>query len=504
MSQPSSNDVSTPVASGGIRRPSLIDSLAPVVVLILFLTTSYWLYGDKAAQGPNQVALGFCALIASGIAWKNGVPWSGLRQATIDGVAVGLSAIFILLAVGALIGTWALSGTIVTMVYYGLQILSPHYFYASTALICAGVAVGIGSSWTVAGTIGIGLIGVATNMGLSPAITAGAVISGAYFGDKTSPLSDTVNLATAAAGSDLFEHIRETLWTSVPALALSVVGFALLGRPGDFDASVMLSGLSQHSVITPWALSPLVLVFGLAVLRVPPFVTIFAGALFGGVLAIVFNAHQVTAFAQDASLPGPLAMLKGVWSAMANGYVTNTGQPDLDRLLSRGGMVSMLNTVWLILTALAFGAVLEHAGMLNRLIEPVVGGVRSTVGLIVAVVATCTGVNVIASDQYIAIVLPARMFRVEFDRRGLRPVALSRAVGDSGSVTSPLIPWNSCGAYMAAALGVSTLSYAGFAFFCLLNPLATVAIALFGFRLRRTEQAIPVGPGQTEDKTPAD
>jgi len=322
--------VSPPGAADRIRAPSLVDACIPVAALIVLLATSYLLFGEKAAQGPNQVALVFCGLIASGVAVKNGMPWSGLRQAVIDGVASALSAIFILLAVGALIGTWALSGTIVAMVYYGLEMLSPHYFYASAAAICAVVAVGIGSSWTVAGTIGIGLIGVAANMGLSPAITAGAVISGAYFGDKTSPLSDTVNLAAASAGSDLYEHIRESLWTSVPALVLSLIGFALLGRPGNFDASTTLSGLSQHFVITPWALSPIVLVFGLAVLRFPPFVTIFAGALFGGVLAVVFNAHQVAAFAQSTTLPAPLALLKGIWSALGE-RLRRTHQRAADR-----------------------------------------------------------------------------------------------------------------------------------------------------------------------------
>jgi NhaC family Na+:H+ antiporter len=479
--------------------PSLIDACIPVAALIMFLATSYLLYGDKASQGPNQVALGFCALIASGIAVKNGMPWSGIRQATVDGVAAGLSAIFILLAVGSLIGTWALSSTIVTMVYYGLEVLSPHYFYASTALICAVIAVGIGSSWTVAGTIGIGLIGVATNMGLSPAITAGAVISGAYFGDKASPLSDTVNLAVASAGSDLFEHTRESLWTSVPALAVAVVFFALLGRPGEFDAATTMSSITQHFTVTPWALLPLVLVFGLAVLRVPPFVTIFAGALFGGVLAIVFNPQKVIAFAQDPALPEPLALLKGIWSALANGYISNTGEADIDRLLSRGGMGSMLNTIWLIMTALAFGAVLEHAGMLTRLIEPIVGRVRRIGSLVTAVVASCIGLNLIASDQYIAVVLPARMFRVQFERRGLRPVALSRAVGDSGSVTSPLIPWNSCGAYMAVTLGVPTLSYAGFTFFCLLNPLASIAIAMLGFHMRVVQKPASSNQGSPSD-----
>jgi Na+:H+ antiporter, NhaC family len=487
-------DVPQPTPADHIRTPSLIDACIPAVALIALLAVSYFLYGEKAAQGPNQIALLFCGLIGAGVAVKNGVSWSGIRQAVIDGIASALSAIFILLAVGALIGTWALSGTIVTMVYYGLQVLSPHYFYASAALICAAVATGVGSSWTVAGTIGIGLIGIANSMGLSPAITAGAIISGAYFGDKASPLSDTVNLAAAGAGADLFQHTRESLWTSAPALAVALVGFALLGQPGDFDASRLLSGLSQHFIVTPWALLPLVLVFGLAILRFPPFVTIFAGALLGGALAMIFNASQVIAFAQDPALPRPFALLKGIWSALATGYVSNTGEAEIDKLLSRGGMESMLNTVWLILTALAFGAVLEHAGLLNRLTEAVMRAVHSVGSLVTAVVATCIGLNVIASDQYIAIVLPARMFRIEFERRGLLPVALSRAVGDSATVTSPLIPWNSCGAYMAATLGVPTLSYAGFAFFSLLNPVATIAIALLGFRMRRPETAGDLGP----------
>ena len=483
------------------RQPSVLDAFAPMAVLIVLLAASYLLYGDKASLGPNQIALIFSSLAAVAVAVKNGVPWSDLRQATVDGVSSGLSAIFILLAVGALIGTWALSGTIVTMVYYGLELLSPNYFYASTALICAAVALGIGSSWTVAGTIGIGLMGVAASMGLSPAITAGAIISGAYFGDKASPLSDTVNLATASAGSELFEHIRLTLWTSLPSLLIAVIGFGLLGRPGDYAATSTLSGLSDHFNISPWALTPLVFVFALAVLRVPPFVTIFAGAVLGGVVAVALNAHQVIAFAGDPSLPAPIAALKGIWSALATGYVSKTGDKDIDVLLTRGGMESMLNTVWLILTALAFGAIVEHAGLLSRLIDPIARRARSTGMLVVAVVGSCIGLNIVASDQYIAIVLPARMFRAEFARRGLRPVALSRAVGDSGSVTSPLIPWNSCGAYMSAALGVPTVTYAAFAFFSILNPLATIVIAFLGIHMKQPSLDPPASAQNNEGVT---
>ncbi len=473
------------------RQPSLADAVLAVGTLIALLALSYYLFGDRASSGPNQVALLFCAIIAAGIAYKNGMSWAGIRQATIDGVATSLAAIGILLAVGALIGTWAMSGTISAMVYYGLKILSPDYFYATTAIICAVVGFSIGSSWTVAGTIGIGMMGIAVSMNLSPAITAGAVISGAYFGDKASPLSDTANLATAAAGSEIFAHIRESLWTSVPSLLLAIVLFSLFGAPGDFDASAVLARLESSQVISLWAFAPLLVVLGLAIVRFPPMVTIFAGALAGGVLALLLNPEGVRAFAAAPELPHAFALLKGVWSALATGYSGNSGDPALDQLLTRGGMSSMMTTVWLIMTALALGASVEHAGILNRLIGPVIRKVKSIGALVISLVLTCIGANVLTSDQYIAVVLPGRMFRAEFARRGLAPVMLSRVVGDSATVTSPLIPWNSCGAYMAAALGISTLSFAPFCFFNLLNPLVTIVFTVVGLRVVRSASRPP-------------
>jgi NhaC family Na+:H+ antiporter len=480
------------------RKPSLTDALLPVGALIILLGLSYYLFGDSASAGPNQIALLFCGLIAAGIAVKNGMPWSGIRQATIDGIASGLAAILILLAVGALIGTWALSGTIVTMVAYGVKVLSPDYFYLTSALICAAVAMCIGSSWTVAGTIGIGLMGIADAAGLSPALTAGAVISGAYFGDKASPLSDTVNLAAAASGSEVFAHIRESLWTSLPSLAAALILFYLLGRPGDFDPTAMLAGLEGQFIVSGWTLLPLVLVLVLAILRLPPFVTIFAGALLGGAVAAALNGDAVAALAADPTLFRPLALLKGVWAALATGYEAHTGDQALDQLLSRGGMESMLGTVWLIITALAFGAVVEHAGLLERLIQPIRQRATSAGALVAAVVGTCVSANVVTSDQYIAIVLPGCMFRAEFERRGLVPVVLSRTVGDSATVTSPLVPWNSCGAYMAVTLGVPTLAFAGFSFFNLINPVVTVGFALLGLRMIREPSSPDTAVGRPE------
>jgi len=454
-------------------------------MLIVSLSASYYLFHDKAAYGPNQVALLLCGAVAAAIGYKNGLAWENIRQAVINGVGTGIGAIGILLAVGALIGTWALSGTIVAMVYYGLQILNPNYFYATSALICAAIAFSIGSSWTTAGTIGIGLMGIAGSMDLSPEITAGAVISGAYFGDKASPLSDTANLATAAAGSQLFAHIRESLWTSIPALALAVLGFWLLGKPGDFDASGTLLAIRQHVEVSPWNFLPLVLVLILAVLRFPPMMAILLGALAGGLMAVVSSGDAVAAFAQSGDLARPWALLKGIWSALANGYQSSTGDPAIDQLTSRGGMSSMMITIWLIICALAFGAAVEYCGLLSRLIDPLLTRIRGTSSLAALLVATCLGANIITSDQYIAIVIPGRLFRGEFAKRHLSPVLLSRVIGDSAIVTSPLIPWNSCGAYMAATLGVSTLGYVGFCFFNILNPVLSILFCVLGLRVLR-------------------
>ncbi|MEJ5899688.1 MULTISPECIES: Na+/H+ antiporter NhaC family protein [Brucella/Ochrobactrum group] len=478
-----------PAPTTGGHIPSMLDALVPCIALIVFLALSYYLFGDAASSGPNQIALAVCGLIAAGVAYKNGSSWAAVRAAVVDGIATGLPAILILMAVGALIGTWALSGTIMSMVYYGLKLLNPDYFYATTTIVCAVVAFSIGSSWTVAGTIGIGLMGVAAHMDLSPAITAGAVISGAYFGDKASPLSDTVNLAAASAGSEIFDHIRESLWTSIPALLLSIVLFGFLGEQNDFDASSLLTKIDSQIQVSLWAFLPLLLVFVLSVARVSPVVAIFSGALAGAIQGVIMDPQRVIAFANDAALPSALALLKGAWLALATGYTSSVGDPDIDMILSRGGMASMMTTIWLIITALAFGAVIEHAGILNRLIDPLIHRAKSDASLISTVAGTAVLSNVVTSDQYISIALPGRMFKQAFANRGLAPALLSRVIGDSATVTSPLIPWNSCGAYMAAALGVSTTAYLGFCFFNILNPLMTIGFSLLGWRVLRTAPA---------------
>jgi NhaC family Na+:H+ antiporter len=468
---------------------SFLEAAIPVVSLILLVGLAYYLFGDAGALGPNQLALTIAAMIAVFIGWQRGHSLESLGRAASESVATGISAIFILLAVGALIGTWALSGTLVSMVYYGLKLLSPNYFYFTACAICAAVAFSIGSAWTVAGTIGVGFMGIAASMGLNPAIAAGAIISGAYFGAACSPLSSAANLAAAVVEVPLYTHIRETLIPAGAALAIAMLVFFLLGQPGDFDPSAKLNAIAASFRVSLWLFLPLLLVIVLAIYKFPPFTAILMGALAGGVMAAIMAPERVIAFAATPGLPDWLAITKGIWQVLASGYVSTSGYQPMDDLASRGGMESMLNTTWLIITALAFGGVVEKAGVLDKLIAPIIARARTDGALVASLTGSAFATNVITADQFIAIVLPGRMFKTGFADRGLDPVVLSRTVGTTAIATSPLIPWNSCGAYLTATLGVATVSYAPYAIFSIAAPIIIVAIAYAGFRMPRIAPA---------------
>ena len=476
------------------KSPSLIDALIPVVALVLMLGLSVYMFGPDSSSGPNQIVLTLGAAIAAIIAIKNGHEWADILRAIISGISTAMGAILILLSVGGLIGTWLMSGTVPSLIFYGLELLNPQVFYAAACIICLIASLATGSSWTVAGTLGVALIGVSMGLGLSPAIAAGAIISGAYFGDKMSPLSDTTNLAPAVVGTDLFTHIRHMAWTTGPSILIALIMFSIIGLGVDVEGSAeelrrLSVTLDDTFNITPWALVPLVVVFYMAYKKVPPLPTILFGALLGGFVAMLLQPDVVLEFADAPELAPALAMTRGVWIALADGYVSNSGVAEVDDLLTRGGMSSMLVTIWLILTALAFGAVLEHAGMLLRLIESALKAAKSTGSLILTVALSAIGINIVAADQYIAVVLPGRMYKAEFARRKLDPKNLSRVIEDAGTLTSPLVPWNTCGAYMAATLGVATLAYLPFAFFNLVNPLVTVFYGFTGITIRKLEEA---------------
>jgi NhaC family Na+:H+ antiporter len=476
-----------------IRPPTLLDALLPVIVLIALLALTIVLFGVSATDGPLQVALLLSAAFASLMAFKNGYTVEAVAEAAVSGVTAAMSAVFILLAVGALIGTWNMAGTIPTVVDIGIRLVSPSWFYLATAVVCAVVGLVTGSSWTTAGTLGVAFVGMSNVLGLDEAVAAGAVICGAYFGDKMTPLSETTVLVPRLVGGGLTvgTHVRNMVWTAGPALGVSLVIFFFLGRAADTDAEVSTdearAALASAFNVSWLCLLPLALLVVFAVLKMPPFLSILGSAVSAAVLAPFLQWDAVVAFVDDPDLGKVATGIKAGYAAMATGFESNSGVAPVDELFSRGGMASMLTTIWLVLGALSFAAVMEHAGFLQRLLEPVVARTRSRGSLIAAVNGSGIGLNVIAGDQYVADVLPARTFRKEFARRGLAPQALSRAVEDSGTVTSVLVPWNTCGAYISGVLGVSTIAYLPFCFFNLLSPVLDVVYGFLGFKVPKAE-----------------
>lgn len=475
------------------REPTLAQALLPIVFLMGLLASSVALFGDGSSGGPNQIALILSAGVAMLVGLRNGYTFRELERGIVKGISLAMGAILILLVVGSVIGTWILAGVVPTMIYYGLQILTPAIFYAAACVICALVSIATGSSWTTAGTIGVALVGIAAAQNLHLGLAAGAIISGAYFGDKMSPLSDTTNLAPAMAGTDLFTHIRHMLWTTLPSLGIALVLFAVAGfvlptPTGAAELAEITTALRSHFAIGPHLLLPAALVIVLVVRRMPAFPALLIGALTGCVFAVAFQQPATLGLAGADELPRAVALAKGAWIALFDGYTLDSGNAALDELLSRGGMASMLSTVWLILSAMMFGAVMETTKLLEKIAATILGMVRGTGSLIVATLATAIGANVIASDQYIAIVLPGRMFRAEFRRRGLHPKNLSRSLEDAGTLTSPLVPWNTCGAFMAQTLGVATMAYLPFTFFNLINPLVAAFYGLTGFTIAPADE----------------
>jgi NhaC family Na+:H+ antiporter len=472
-----------------IRPPSYLDAAIPAVLLVILVILAQVLFGGESTQGPFQIALIVCALVAGLIAYKNGHDLKDVGKHAVDGISSAMGAIFILLAVGALIGTWSMAGTTATLAYYGVKLISPQWFYLTCAIICGLISISIGSSWTTAGTIGIALIGIAQVLGLSVEVTAGAVISGAYFGDKMSPLSDTTNLSPAIAGTDLYTHIRTMLWTTVPSIVITLVLYAIMGLRSQVDSSTYdptaaLAALESSFNISLWTLLPLVVVLILALRRVPAFVAIMVGALVGGLVAVILQPEVVTTFANDLSLSQPLQMLRGVWAALARGFSASTGYPTIDDLVSRGGMASMLSTVWLILAAMAFGSIMDYSGSLRKLLEPLMRFATTASRLMISTGITAIFLNIFAGDQYMALVLPGTIFKDEFRKKKIAPEMLSRTMEDTATITSPLVPWNTCGAYMAATLGVATIAYLPFCFFNLINPTLSFLFDAVGFQIK--------------------
>lgn len=469
-------------------KPTLLQSFIPIIFLIVVLFINVRIYGDASLDGSNQIILMLSAGIASLVALTLGIKWEEIRQGIVDSISSAMASMIILLLIGTLAGTWLLSGIVPAMIYYGLQILNPTIFLFAACVVCAIVSVATGSSWTTSATVGIALVGIGKALGLPLGMVAGAIISGAYFGDKLSPLSDTTNLAPAMAGTDLFTHIRYMLYTTIPSISISLVLFLILGfmyggNTEIAETQVILDAISSKFEINFFLfLVPVIMVI-LISKKMPAIPAITIGALLGAIFALIFQPSLVQEVAQfgDTTLQKGFV---GIMTSMYGDISIATGNDMVDELLSSSGMYGMLGTVWLIISAMIFGGVMESSGMLKRIAESVISGINSAGALVATTAGTCIFFNVTASDQYLAIVVPGRMYADIYKDKGLAPENLSRTLEDSGTVTSALIPWNTCGAFHSNVLGVSTFTYFPFAFFNLISPFMTVIFAVFKIKFR--------------------
>jgi NhaC family Na+:H+ antiporter len=452
-----------------------------------------WMFGSDSLSGATQVAMMVIGFFAALIGLKNGLVWVEIEKSIVQSSAKTTGPILIFLSVGALIGSFMLSGAVPSLLYYGLNILSPSYFYPLSCLICALVAICIGSSWTTAATIGVALIGVSYGFSLSPDITAGAIISGAYFGDKMSPLSETTNLAPSIAGSDLFDHIRHMAWVSIPSFLITLVAFFFLGLNSSVESGTQegidsfIQTLDQHFEISLINLFPVVFLLFLAIKKTPAFLAIIGASLLACVFSFLFQYDALLSFAGDSSA---VVLIKSLWIVLFDGFNISTTNENVNNLLSRGGMASMVNMAWLVIASMMMTGVLEKIGFIDVLMNAMVKLVRSTGSLIASTMATCFGVNVLTGDQYMSIVLPGQMWKSEFKKHQLENVNLSRALEDAGTLTSPLIPWNACGVYMAGTLAVATISYFPYCFFNLINPIIALVYAFMNIKIARAQTAI--------------
>lgn len=455
--------------------------VSPLIALIpvLFLIVSLFLAIQVIGADPH-IPLFTSAIVAALVGMVIlKVKWSEIEEGIVETIKMSMGAVIILMIIGMVIGTWILSGAVPVMIFYGLKILSPKIFLLATLLMCSVVSLATGSSWTTAGTVGIALMGIGMTLGIPAPIIGGAIISGAYFGDKMSPLSDTTNLAPAMAGAKLFDHIKHMIYTTGPSYVISAVLFLIIGMgySGDTLDLALINeineGLSMGFNLNPLLLLIPVITIGMVVMKVPAIPGLFGGAILGGLAAMMFQG----------------ASIGSVVDALHYGYASETGIVFVDDLLSRGGLDSMMWTISLILCAMTFGGVMEKTGMLESLANVILGFAKSTGSLVVATILTALGMNVLAGDQYLSIVIPGRMYKDAYDMRGLAPKNLSRVLEDSGTLTSALIPWNTCGAFMIGTLGLAPWTYVPYCFLNLINPLVSIFYGFTGITMEKVDGA---------------
>lgn len=458
-------------------------ALIPVAFLVASLV-----FVLKAGLEEAHIALFMSAIFAAVFAiFVLKYSWVEIEEGIVDIIKMSMGAIIILMIIGMVIGTWIASGIVPTMIYYGLKLLSPSVFLVATLIICSIVSLATGSSWTTAATVGLALMGVGIGLGMSVPMIGGAIISGSYFGDKMSPLSDTTNLAPAVSGAKLFDHIKHMFYTTVPSYVISIIVFTVLGLSAANKAidqsaidSLMNALDASFNINLALLLIP-VIVIGAVVLKVPAIPGLFGGAVLGGLAMIIF---------QDMSLADMFQAMQNGVSADPDAWavIINTDNETIAELISSGGLQSMMWTVSLILSAMVFGGVMERTGMLRALAAGILSKLKGRGGLVLSTILTSITMNLIAGDQYLAIVIPGRMYKESYDEMGLHPKNLSRALEDSATLTSPLIPWNTCGAFMIGALGLTAWTYVPFCILNLVNPILSVIYGYTGFSMHKAEE----------------
>jgi Na+:H+ antiporter, NhaC family len=471
------------------RRPTLFKALIPVIFLTSLISINVFIFGDDSLFGSNQIVLILSASVAAIVAMSLGHKWLDLRAGIVKSIGSAMTAILILLLIGSLAGTWLLGGVVPAMIYYGLQILNPTIFLVAACVVSAIVSLATGSSWSTVATLGVALLGIGRALGMPDGVIGGAIISGAYFGDKMSPLSDTTNLAPAMAGTDLFTHIRYMAWTTIPSISIALIIFLIMGlmtySGSDYgDITPVLTAIDNTFYISPILFLVPALVIFLIIRKVPALPALFIGTIAGAVCALIFQPQiiqQVSGMDDRFHVAAYIAIMKSMYT---NINVT-TDHEMVNSLLSTGGMSGMLNTVWLIISAMIFGGIMESSGLLHRITESVIKLAHNTGSLVASTAGTCIFFNITASDQYLSIVVPGRMFAETYRERGLKPQNLSRTLEDSGTVTSVLVPWNTCGATQATVLGVPTLVFLPYCFFNIISPFMTIIFAYLNIRIAR-------------------
>ena len=475
-------------ATSSLKPHNFISATLPLICLIIMMSLSVHIFGADSSQGPNQIALFICAIMAIVIGLWRGMKYDDIEHGMVQGISVALSACLILLFIGALIGVWMLSGTVPTIIYYGIQIINPQWFFTCALVVCALVSISIGSSWSTCATIGVAFIGMSVPLNMPIEITAGAVISGAYFGDKMSPLSETTNLAAAVGEVSLFDHIKNMIWTTAPSLIIaaiifSVLGFNYAGNNGDSAVSSMqlINDLKKYYDISLVNLVPLVVLITLTIMRLPVLIIIFISIVVGALVALLLQGPAIAATFEHANELS--SNLISIWKASFNGIEMSTSNQELNELLSGGGMNSMLNTIFLLIAALSFGATMETTGSITYMIGHLLKIAKTTARVLIATVLSCVGLNIVTGDQYMSIIMPGRMYKRAYKELGLGNLALTRNLEDGATITSVLVPWNTCAVFVSGVLGVSTFSYLPYCFFNLLSPIIAILFAIFGIKI---------------------